>query len=76
MIVSPTTSETVQLDTELCRAMFEKNPDKMIELLSDWLEANSLTTSEDFRIPPYLDQVLAGTPGYTGNSRSLRIYAS
>ncbi|WP_305986544.1 hypothetical protein [Roseibium sp. MMSF_3544] len=76
MIVSKTTSENLQLDTELCRAMFEKDPDKMIELLSDWMEMNGLTPSEDFCIPPYLHQVLSGTTGCTKIPRSLRIYAS
>ncbi|WP_434054520.1 MAG: hypothetical protein RDA78_06455 [Roseibium sp.] len=76
MIVSNTTNDELQIDTELCRAMFEKDPDKMIELVSDWLETNGLSMSETFQMPAYLDKVLAEASGYSGSGRSLRIYAS
>ncbi|MEL7526514.1 MAG: hypothetical protein AAFN16_12115 [Pseudomonadota bacterium] len=76
MIVSNTTNDELQIDTELCRAMFEKDPDKMIELVSEWLETNGLSMSETFKMPPYLDKVLADAAGYSGSGRSLRVYAS
>ena len=76
MIVSKTTTEDLQLDAELCRAMFEKDPDKMIELVSDWLESNGLTTSKNFQVPQYLDKVLSGADGYSGSRRKIRFYAS
>lgn len=76
MIVPKTSNDELLLDAELCRAMFEKDPDKMIELVSEWLESNGLTTSEDFQVPQYLEQVLAGAGGYPGTGRTLRIYAS
>lgn len=76
MIVPKTSNDDLLLDAELCRAMFEKDPDKMIELVSEWLESNGLTTSEDFQVPQYLEQVLASAGGYPGTGRTLRIYAS
>ncbi|WP_029063365.1 hypothetical protein [Labrenzia sp. DG1229] len=76
MIVPKTSNDDLLLDAELCRAMFEKDPDKMIELVSEWLESNGLTTSEDFQVPQYLEQVLASAGGHPGNGRTLRIYAS
>lgn len=76
MIVSNTTNDELQIDTELCRAMFEKDPDKMIELVSEWLETNGLSMSDTFRMPAYLDKVLADAAGYSGSDRSMRVYAS
>ncbi|WP_299477341.1 hypothetical protein [uncultured Roseibium sp.] len=76
IVTNKTNDDELQLDTELCRAMFEKDPDKMIELVSEWLEANGLTTSENFQMPLYLDQVLAGATGYSGTGGTVRIYAS
>ncbi|WP_421980510.1 hypothetical protein [Roseibium sp.] len=76
MIVSNATNDELQIDTELCRAMFEKDPDRMIELVSEWLETNGLSVSETFEMPAYLDKVLAGADGYSGSGRTFRIYAS
>ncbi len=59
MIVTLPRQDMPLLDVELCRAMFEKNPDKMIELLSEWLETNQLTPSQCFNVPPYLREVLS-----------------
>ncbi len=39
--------------------MFEKDPDRMLELVSEWMEANRLTTSENFLVPDYLNEMLA-----------------
>ncbi|MEP3045507.1 MAG: hypothetical protein ABJP14_01765 [Roseibium sp.] len=47
-----------QLEIEFCQALFEKNPDKLIELLSEWLEVNQLKTSDQFNIPDYLRELL------------------
>ncbi|WP_208985994.1 hypothetical protein [Labrenzia sp. OB1] len=69
MIVSSKRKKDVQLDMALCRAMFEKDPDRMIELVSEWLEVNRLTTSDRFCVPRYLEDVLARANGYTGNWR-------
>jgi len=69
MIVTSDEKNDVQLDMELCRAMFEKDPDKMIELVSEWLEANRLMTSERFCVPDYLNEVLSRANGYSGSWR-------
>ncbi len=57
--VTPVSEDSVQLDVELCRALFEKNPDRLLELVSQWLEENRLTLSDDFCVPAYLRQVMA-----------------
>ncbi len=41
----------------------------MIELVSEWLEVNRLATSDRFRVPPYLEDMLARANGYTGTWR-------
>ncbi|WP_116700547.1 hypothetical protein [Labrenzia sp. 011] len=69
MIVSSERKKDVKLDMALCRAMFEKDPDRMIELVSEWMEANRLETSDRFRVPRYLDDMLSRTSGYSGNWR-------
>ncbi|MCX2724742.1 hypothetical protein [Roseibium salinum] len=66
MILTDIEENNIQLDVELCRAMFEKDPDKMIELVSEWLEANRLMTSERFCVPEYLDEILSRARGYSG----------
>lgn len=76
MIVSKLQTEERQLDTELCRAMFEKDPDKMIALLSDWLELNGLTISADFQIPAYLEQVLVAASQNSETASAFRVFAS
>ena len=38
MHLSSLPDSDVLLDVELCRAMFEKNPDKLLELVSDSLQ--------------------------------------
>ncbi len=58
MIESPLTDLGVQLDMELCRALYQKDPDRVIELVSEWLEANQLTPSDHFCLPEYLKKVL------------------
>ncbi|WP_103221943.1 hypothetical protein [Roseibium marinum] len=69
MIVSSERKKDVQLDMALCRAMFEKDPDRMIELVSEWLEVNRLATSDRFCVPRYLDDMLTRANGYTGTWR-------
>ncbi|MEM5583251.1 MULTISPECIES: hypothetical protein [unclassified Roseibium] len=69
MIIATSTKTGASLDMELCRAMYEKDPDKMIELVSKWLEVNRLETSDRFCIPEYLSDVLSRTGGPTGNWR-------
>jgi len=76
MIIASTIGRDAQLDMELCRAMFEKDPDRLLELVSDWLEANRLTPSEDFQVPAYLDAVLSCTEKVPGPRRRLRVLAS
>jgi hypothetical protein len=73
MIIAPTAETRARLDMELCRAMFEKDPDRMIELVSRWLEVNRLTTSDRFRVPDYLNEVLSRAEGRrpAGWSRTL-----
>jgi len=66
MIIAPTADAGTRLDMELCRAMFEKDPDRMIELVSRWLEVNRLTTSDRFRVPEYLNEVLSRAEVGTG----------
>ena len=61
---------------ELCRAMFEKDPDRLLELVSDWLEANRLSPSEDFEVPAYLDAVLARADRPFARKRDLRVLVS
>ncbi|MEP3431460.1 MAG: hypothetical protein ABJN98_22445 [Roseibium sp.] len=38
--------------------MYDKDPDKLIELLSKWLETNHLKTSDHFDVPDYLRDLL------------------
>lgn len=58
MLDKPTSNSHIRPDLDICRALYEKNPDKAIELLSDWMEANRLTTSERFQLPAYLKALL------------------
>lgn len=60
MIIKQAVKTSAELEMEMCRAMFEKDPEMLIELVSQWLEANRLTLDEDFCVPPYLQDVLAG----------------
>jgi len=76
MIIAPTADPGPRLDMELCRAMFEKDPDRLLELVSDWLEANQLSPSDDFQVPAYLDAVLASSDRFPGHGRRLRVLVS
>lgn len=76
MIIAQTTARGSHLDMELCRAMFEKDPDRLLELVSDWLEANRLSPSEDFEVPAYLDKVLAHVGRPFERKRDLRVLVS
>lgn len=76
MIIAPTADPGARLDMELCRAMFEKDPDRLLELVSDWLEANRLSPSDDFQVPAYLEAVLACSDSTTGHNRRLRVLVS
>lgn len=58
MNIQSVTKSGVQLDIELCSALFDKNPDRVIELVSEWLETNRLAPSDQFCIPAYLEAVL------------------
>ncbi|EAV42455.1 hypothetical protein SIAM614_27847 [Stappia aggregata IAM 12614] len=65
-----------KLDMELCRALYEKDPDRLLKLVSDWLETNGLQPSEDFEVPDYLNAVLTrGTVSVPGGSK-LRVLVS
>lgn len=59
MLLTTAPEDDLQLDMELCRALFEKNPDRLIELVSEWLESNQLAPSEEFTVPPYLNEILS-----------------
>lgn len=74
-IISVTTPRKT-LDMELCRALFEKDPDRVLELVSDWLEANRLVPSDDFEMPVYLETVLDRCEPYSGYPRNLRVLVS
>ncbi|WP_422373984.1 hypothetical protein [Roseibium sp.] len=76
MIIAQTAARGSHLDMELCRAMFEKDPDRLLELVSDWLEANRLSPSEDFEVPAYLDKVLAHADRPFERKRDLRVLVS
>ncbi|MCK7615280.1 hypothetical protein [Roseibium sediminicola] len=76
MIIAPSTNPGARLDMELCRAMFEKDPDRLLELVSDWLEVNRLTPSDDFQVPTYLEVVLARAESAKEPSRRLRVLVS
>lgn len=52
MIIKQAVKTSAELEMEMCRAMFEKDPEMLIELVSQWLEANRLTLDEDFCVPP------------------------
>ena len=65
-----------RLDMELCRAMYEKDPDKLLELVSEWLEINRLAPSDDFQVPAYLEAVLNGAEENTPYGRHLRVLVS
>jgi hypothetical protein len=69
MIIATAAKTGPSLDMELCRAMYEKDPDRMLELVSRWLESNRLSTSDRFSVPEYLNEVLSSADGYTGNWR-------
>lgn len=69
MIIATAAKTGASLDMELCRAMYEKDPDRMLELVSRWLESNRLSTSDRFSVPEYLNEVLSRSDGYTGNWR-------
>ncbi len=56
--------------------MFEKDPDRMIELVSTWLEINGLTTSDDFRVPDYLNKILTLSNGRGRQREILRTLVS
>lgn len=56
--------------------MFEKDPDRLLELVSDWLEANRLTPSDDFQVPTYLEVVLARAESAKEPSRRLCVLVS
>ncbi|WP_298984144.1 hypothetical protein [uncultured Roseibium sp.] len=60
MIITQAVKTSAQLEMEVCRAMFEKDPEMLIELVSQWLEANRLTLDEHYCVPPYLQDVLSG----------------
>ena len=70
MHLSSLPDSDVLLDVELCRAMFEKNPEKLLELVSDWLQSNQLELSDDFQVPAYLNAILSGVD--TGPRREVR----
>ena len=74
-LISVTTPRKT-LDMELCRALFEKDPDRVLELVSDWLEANRLTPSDDFEMPAYLETVLDRCGPLSGHRRNLRVLVS
>jgi len=76
MIIAPTANPGARLDMELCRAMFEKDPDRLLELVSDWLEANQLTPSDDFQVPAYLEVVLARVESAKEPDCRLRVLVS
>lgn len=76
MIIANSTAPGPRLDMELCRAMFEKDPDRLLELVSEWLETNRLTPSEDFQVPAYLESVLAEAESAPGPSQRLRVLVS
>jgi hypothetical protein len=76
MIIAKSADPGARLDMELCRAMFEKDPDRLLELVSEWLEANRLTPTEDFQVPDYLDTVLARADRAPGPSHRLRVLVS
>ncbi|MBN9673085.1 hypothetical protein [Roseibium aggregatum] len=59
MLLTTAPEDDLQLDMELCRALFEKNPDRLIELVSEWLESNQLAPSEEFTVPTYLNEILS-----------------
>ncbi|WP_420413149.1 hypothetical protein [Roseibium sp.] len=58
MIEVPQNSPKSQLDMELCRALYQKDPERLIELVSKWLEANQLTLDRQFCVPHYLQNAL------------------
>jgi len=69
MLLTSASEDNLQLDMELCRALFEKNPDRLIELVSEWLESNQLTLSDDFCVPPYLNEILSRANGEATEGR-------
>jgi|GEM_PF-1848473 len=74
-LISVTTPRRT-LDMELCRALFEKDPDRVLELVSDWLEANRLTPSDEFEMPAYLQSLLDRSEPFPGYRRNLRVLVS
>ncbi|MHA7775540.1 hypothetical protein [Roseibium sp. M-1] len=58
MTLPPSDDAPRTLDMEICRALYEKDPDRLLELVSGWMEANRLTLSDDFEMPAYLEAVL------------------
>ncbi|TYC72319.1 hypothetical protein FMN63_07090 [Stappia sp. BW2] len=76
MILTAANTAGAKLDMELCRALYEKDPDRLLQLVSDWLETNALRPSEDFEVPAYLEAVLCrGTAPFAGGSK-LRVLVS
>lgn len=67
MIEIPQTDMGLQLDMELCRALYQKDPDRVIELVSEWLAANQLVPSQRFNPPDYLKKVLFEGPHHRLN---------
>ena len=76
MILATSAATGSRLDMELCRAMFEKDADRLLELVSEWLEANRLTPSEDFQLPAYLEAVLSHADRPFEYERDLRVLVS
>jgi len=76
MIIATKATSGSRLDMELCRAMFEKDPDRMLELVSKWMESNRLYPSEDFQMPAYLNEVLDRSDRPFGHQRDLRVLVS
>ncbi len=46
-------------DLEICRALFDRNPDRLLELVSEWMEENKLSLSDEFRLPDYINRALS-----------------
>lgn len=76
MHLSFLTENDVQLDMELCRAMFEKNPEKLLELVSDWLESHQLEPGDDFQVPAYLSAILSRAEVARDTRYGLRVLQS
>lgn len=76
MILTAANTAGTKLDMELCRALYEKDPDRLLELVSDWLETNGLQPSEDFKVPAYLDAVLTRANFTVASGSKLRVLVS